>query len=221
MLKYLSICRNSSRQWTLFNTFNKYSPPRQTPTQRYLSEKALDVNTNVVKDVILYKYDNSRYYKLMNLFAFAQFGFWTYLSYTAYTTLKDAPVDPSKSEHWWEKINLGENKYRNGITLCTGLIGWGILAVVWMYSLRSVKYLILRKGGRQLTIVTYTPVAASRMFTLELNNLSSVDSRSTAKTHMALKVKGHFMYYIVDMKGEFKNPLLFDHTVGIRRNLKK
>ncbi|XP_056631789.1 transmembrane protein 223 [Diorhabda sublineata] len=220
MLRYWNVCKNYSKQWTFLNIFNKYNPPRKFVCQRYFSERAIDVNTNVVKDVILYKFDNSRYFKLMNLFAFAQFGFWSYLSLTAYTTLRDAPVDQTTGDHWWEKINLGENKYRNGISLFCGIVGWGILSIVWMYSLRSVRYLILRRGGNQLTVVTYTPVASNRMFTLNLNNVSAVDSRLTAQTHLALKIKGHFMYYIVDMKGEFVNPILFDHTVGLRRTLK-
>ncbi|CAH1113303.1 unnamed protein product [Psylliodes chrysocephalus] len=217
MLKWYNLYKNSFKSWSFFNTFNKYSSPRNY-FQRNFSQ-VLDVNTNVPKDVILYKHDNSRYFKIMNLAGFVQFGFWTYLSITAYTTLKDAPVDHSKATRWWEKLNLGDNKYRNGITFCTGLIGWGVLALTWMYTLRSVKYIILRQGGQLLTIVTYTPITANRMFTLNLKNVSALDTRASAKNHLALKVKGHSFYYLIDMKGEFKNTTLFDHTVAVKRKL--
>lgn len=84
----------------------------------------LDANTNVVKDVILFKYDNPKFYQMLNVFALCQFGFWTYLSHFAFTTLKDAPVNKSdENVTWWRKINLGENKYRNTLTILSFLIG--------------------------------------------------------------------------------------------------
>jgi hypothetical protein len=89
-----------------------------------VSTSALDVNTNVVKDVILYRYDNPKFFRIVNIFALCQFGFWTYLSHFAFTTLKDAPVPEDKDNlPWWRRINLGENKYRNGLTVLSFLIG--------------------------------------------------------------------------------------------------
>jgi hypothetical protein len=89
-----------------------------------MSTYALDVNTKVVKDVILYRYDNPRFFRIVNIFALCQFGFWTYLSHFAFTTMKDAPV-PKDKDHlpWWRRINLGENKYRNGLTVLSFFIG--------------------------------------------------------------------------------------------------
>lgn len=86
----------------------------------------LNVNTNVVKDVILFRYDNPKQFKLLNIFAVVQFGFWSYLAITANTTLVDIPVmhDLANQENlpWWQKINLGEKKYRYAITyMCFGI----------------------------------------------------------------------------------------------------
>ncbi|KAG5898066.1 hypothetical protein JTB14_001772 [Gonioctena quinquepunctata] len=156
----------------------------------------------------------------MNIFALCQFGFWTYLSLFSYKTLRDAPVVDKEGKSWYEKLNLGENKYRNGISIFSFLVGFGILSITWMYSLRSVKYLILRKGGKQITIVTYTPTMTNRMFTLNLDNLNCMDTRQASRSHLAIKVKGHYLHYLLDMKGEFRNPALFDHTAGLRRNWK-
>lgn len=85
--------------------------------------RALDVNTNVVKDVILYKFSNERFFKAMNFFAICQFGFWVYLSSFAYTNLRDAPVDKTKENKWYEKVNLGESKYRYGLTISSFIVG--------------------------------------------------------------------------------------------------
>lgn len=87
------------------------------------TDNALNVNTNVIKDVIIYKYENPRFFKILNLFAICQFGFWTYLSIFSFKTLRDAPVTPSPDAAWWQKINLGENKYRNTIAISAFIIG--------------------------------------------------------------------------------------------------
>lgn len=94
------------------------------PFKRYQS---YDVNTNVAKDVIMFKYENPRFFKLMNIFGISQFCFWNYLSHFSYTTLRDAPVDSAVAEDpniaWYEKLNLGDNKFRNSITAFCFLIG--------------------------------------------------------------------------------------------------
>ena len=85
----------------------------------------INLNTNVVKDVLLFKYDTPTYFKYLNLFGISQFAFWMYLSHFAFTSLKDAPVSKESSENlpWWRKINLGEQNYRNGISLFCGIVG--------------------------------------------------------------------------------------------------
>lgn len=106
--------------------FYQTSPkPLSGLTRSNFCTKAYDINTNVTKDVILFKYENARFFKILNIFGICQFVFWTYLSHFAFTTLRDAPVEKDDSEDlkWYERINLGENKYRNGITAMSFLIG--------------------------------------------------------------------------------------------------
>lgn len=75
----------------------------------------LDLNTNVAKDVIIYKYDNLKFFRTANIVAYAQFCFWTYLGKQTYEHLKDIPVSPDETI-WWRKINLGDNFYRTAIS---------------------------------------------------------------------------------------------------------
>lgn len=98
--------------------------------------------------------------------------------------------------------------------------GFGVLTITWMYTLRSVKYLILRKGGQKVTVVTHTPFGENRMMTLGLENLSSKQMRTEAKSYLPIKIRGHMMYYMVDLKGEFRHPQLFDSTCGLARTWK-
>lgn len=101
---------------------------QQSTIQKFglTGNRPFDINTSPVKDVILYKHENPRYYKMLNVFAISQFIFWSYLSIFSYTSLRDAPVEAptdGTTLRWYERINLGENKYRNGITLITFTIG--------------------------------------------------------------------------------------------------
>lgn len=85
-----------------------------------------DVNTNVAKDVILFKFENPNFFKYMNIFAIVQYMFWTYLGIFAFKSLRDAPVDKSTitdETPWFRKINLGENKYRNTLGFIAVIIG--------------------------------------------------------------------------------------------------
>ncbi|KAG8229106.1 hypothetical protein J437_LFUL009575 [Ladona fulva] len=181
----------------------------------------LETNTNVAKDVIMFKHDNARFFKILNIFALTQFLFWTYLSHFCYTQMKDAPVAKEKKEdqQWWRSINLGENKYKNTLAVFCFIIGYGILAGSWMFTLKSVRYLVLRKGGKEVTFVTYGPFGKNRMLTVGLENVSCEESRKSATTQVPIKVKGHLLYYMLDMRGEFKNGKLFDVTAGMKRVL--
>ncbi|XP_037810844.1 transmembrane protein 223 [Lucilia sericata] len=184
-----------------------------------LCTRAYDINTNVTKDVILYKYENPGFFKTLNIFGICQFVFWTYLSHFAFTTLRDAPVEQKEGVElrWFERINLGENKYRNGITAMSFLIGYGILAAVWMFTLRSVRFLILRKGGRDVTLVTYGPFGHNRIMTVPLKSISAQQPREMAEVLLPLKVRNRSLFYVLDMKGEFKNTQLYDYTAGLNR----
>lgn len=113
LCKIASNIRKSSRLYVQGNLIRK----------RHSTSDNLNVNTNVAKDVILFKYDNPRFFKILNVFAICQFGFWGYLSHFAFTKLRDVPVPEDGSLPWWRKFNLGENKYRNTIAIFSFLVG--------------------------------------------------------------------------------------------------
>ncbi|XP_030377058.1 transmembrane protein 223 [Scaptodrosophila lebanonensis] len=192
------------------------------PTKHFCTPSpAFDVSTNVSKDIILFKYENPRFYNILNVFAVCQFVFWSYLSHFAFTTLKDAPVveNPEYELKWYQRINLGENKYRNGIAVCCFAIGYGILFAAWMFTLRSVRFLILRKGGQDVSFVTYGPFNRNRIMTVPLKCISAQESRELARVQLPIKVKNKTLYYVLDMRGEFRNPQLFDYTAGLKRRV--
>lgn len=108
-----------------FNTGSKTSLPKNQNIQSFPGKNAWEVDTNVAKDVVLYSYENSKFHTYLNLFAITQLGFWLYLAEFSMSTLRDVPVNKKELDpnaHWYQKINLGENKFRRGITtMCVGV----------------------------------------------------------------------------------------------------
>lgn len=97
-------------------------------------------------------------------------------------------------------------------------LGYGLLFLAWTFTLRSVRYLVLHKGGKDVSLVTYTPFGPNRIMKVPLTDISAHESRITAKSQLPLKVKNRWLFYMLDMRGEFKNPQLYDYTAGLRRN---
>lgn len=99
------------------------------------------------------------------------------------------------------------------------ILGYGILVAGWMYTLRSVRMLVLRKGGEVVSFVTYTPFMKNRIMDVPLKYVSAMETRHVARVQLPIKVKNKSLYYLMDMKGEFKNSHLFDNTVGLKRRI--
>lgn len=97
--------------------------------------------------------------------------------------------------------------------------GYGILLASWMFTLRSVRYLVLRKGGNNVSLVTYGPFGKNRIMDVPLHCISAQQSRTTSKVHLPLKVKNRALFYILDMRGDFTNTKIFDYSVGLKRKL--
>ncbi|XP_046736628.1 transmembrane protein 223 [Diprion similis] len=183
------------------------------------TKKPYEIPTNLSADTILYKNENRKLFKLLNIFGISQLIFWSYLAHFIYTMLKDVPISKSEVEElpWWRTINFGEKKMRTALSICTFLIGYAMFAFAWIHTLKSVKYLVLRKGGNQLTFITHTPFGGTRMRTVPLDKVCCKQNRAEAKLHLPIKVKGDMMHYILDMRGRFANPQLFDFTAGLQR----
>lgn len=214
----ISSCKSINKWYGIREKFNQQLTTRKCNYSTSTTNNAFNIDTNVAKDVILFKYDNPKFFNVLNAFAICQFIFWNYLSHFAFTTLKDAPTDKvDDNAPWYRKINLGENKYRNTITVVCFLIGYGILASAWLFTLRSIRFLILRKGGKEVCFVTYGPFNKNRMMDVPLKCVSAQESRQSAKVQLPIKIKNKSFFYILDMRGEFLNQKLFDYTVGLKR----
>lgn len=82
----------------------------------------LNIDTsNLAKDVIVFKYNNPRYFKVMNFFGMVQFFFWLICSEFTLSNLRNTPVNEEAPNFddlpLYLKVNLGENKYKYGLAL--------------------------------------------------------------------------------------------------------
>lgn len=86
----------------------------------YSYPAAININvSHLTKDVIVYKYNNPRYFKLLNIFALVQFVFWTGMAETSFSTLRDTPVDESaegfKEQPLYKRNNFGSDRFKYGM----------------------------------------------------------------------------------------------------------
>lgn len=83
--------------------------------------------SNLTKDVIVYKYNNPRYFKFLNIFALVQFVFWTGMVELQMSTLRDAPIDENaegfNEQPFYKKHNLGSDRYKYGISAVFLFVG--------------------------------------------------------------------------------------------------
>lgn len=96
--------------------------------RKYSSYAPINIDArSLTKDVIVYKYENARFYKLMNIFAIVQFFFWLICSEFTLSTLRDTPIDETDpnfgTKPIYYRVNLGENKYKYGIATASFCLG--------------------------------------------------------------------------------------------------
>lgn len=91
-----------------------------------LKSSVLDVNTKLAKDVVMFKYENPKFFRVLNTFGLVQFGLMIYMANFVFVSLRNAPVIERTDEErvaWWRKVNLGEEKYRKSFASICAIMG--------------------------------------------------------------------------------------------------
>ncbi|XP_056587511.1 transmembrane protein 223 [Triplophysa dalaica] len=183
----------------------------------------------VVKDVILFEHDRTRFFRLLAIFCGGQFVFWAYLAHFAFTSLRDTRKNGGEPPNVRTELgglfsfdmNLGSNAWRYGFTLGCLFIGGGIMGVATLFSRRSVSRVMLHKGGGKVTVSTQSPLGPLRAhhLTVPLSQVACHAHRQESASFIPLKMKGYKFYFLLDKEGKLNNPKLFDITVGAYRPL--
>lgn len=82
-----------------------------------------------------------------------------------------------------------------------------------------MRYLVLHRDGKTVSIVTYNhPLGKNCVLEVPIQRISTRESRQTLSPYIPMKVKGRKFFYLLDRKGQFLNPSLYDNTVGLNRH---
>lgn len=93
--------------------------------------------------MIIFRYENPRFFKILNIFALTQLAFWSVLCSSSFSML-NTPVPEKKKEDvkeaedlpFWRKINLGQDKYKYGMAAGTFLMGKNIRISMLLIGIR-------------------------------------------------------------------------------------
>lgn len=171
------------------------------------------------RDVLLFEHERGRFFAVLGLFCAGQGVFWASLAIAALTR-PPAPARPPDTESPDRgRLDLRSALWRYGLALGCGTIGTLVLSAGLLFSLRSVRSVMLRAGGKQVTLTTHAPFGLGAHFTVPLNQVSCMAHRGEVPAMLPLKVKGRRFYFLLDKAGHFPNTKLFDITVGAYRSL--
>ncbi|KAG5328476.1 TM223 protein, partial [Acromyrmex charruanus] len=173
----------------------------------------LDVNTNVQNNVILYKFEGRTYFRNLKIFGAVQLFCCSVLAFYSYT--------PSFWDIYRADVNLKEHflNYQINFILfeIDVFIFVGPLMCLYIYATcaRSIKYIILNKGGETLSIITYHMQKKKSKLNLPVGMVKCTADRPDGRgTYLPLKIKNRSFYYLVNRNGTFVNSKLFDHAMG-------
>ncbi|NXQ79875.1 TM223 protein, partial [Nyctibius grandis] len=169
----------------------------------------------VPRDVVLFRHDRDRFFRLVGFFCAGQGLFWAYLAHFAFTALRPARA-PGPGPGPDDPLRPRDNKWRFGFTASCLTLAAGCL-----FPLRAVRRVTLLRGGTEVTIGTHGPWGLGRgpAFTVPLRHVSCRAHRSEVPATVPLKVKGRPFFFLLDKGGQLRPPRLFDVTVGAYRKL--
>lgn len=188
---------------------------RQIPRLPLDAEK---LSAMITEDVTVFTYRKNRFFLLLTIFGGIQFLCWANFA----VFIKSDPMANSmklkKDDSWMGKF-FTHNRTKLAAA-CLGL-GFVVLFFTLSYPLRTVAQLTLLKGGRNLGVTTYWHFGRTRYFTVPLDDVSCRRSRTASPAYAAMKIRGHWMYFLLDtLDGRFHEPELYDYVIGLNRSLK-
>ena len=89
-----------------------------------------------------------------------------------------------------------------------------------MYPARAVQTLWLLKGGNSVRVNTYSVLKKYQTLTVPVNSVTCLQTRADAAAQIPMKISGKWFFYLLDKRGKFHNPELFDFVIGLNRSLK-
>ncbi|XP_032270212.1 transmembrane protein 223 [Phoca vitulina] len=171
------------------------------------------------RDVLLFQHERGRFFAVLGLFCAGQGVFWASLAVAALARPPARALPPDAEPADRGRLDLRSTLWRYGLAVGCGAIGTLVLGAGLLFSLRSVRSVMLQAGGKHVTLTTHAPFGLGAHFTVPLNQVSCMAHRGEVPAMLPLKIKGRRFYFLLDKAGHFPNTKLFDNTVGAYRSL--
>jgi len=172
------------------------------------------------KDMILFHYEAPRTIFWQNLLAMALLPVWVQIAVFSFG-LSDK-LRPLKTEDTQLPSWIQGNVDKSSKKIAVAFFIFGVsLSGYWLgRTMNTVRQLVLRKGGKHLTIVTYGLLGRSSKFTTIPLSHCSAHMYLRGRSRFFLRVKDRqFKFQVNVTDGVFTNRPLFERTVGISRRI--
>jgi len=171
------------------------------------------------KDTLLFRYEDTGKVFREGLLGVFMLPLWTYLSYFCYHLDQTiAPVKRNLSQELkegWVIRNI--ERARVGVAVGFFLFGACMSSYWFARTNNTVRRLILRKGGKHVTIITHG-LLGGKQLTVPVSHCSGVRTTLRSDNRYFMNVKNHRFRYQLNVEGGiFSNRPLFDRTVGASR----
>lgn len=180
--------------------------------KRQVHSKCWEQNTNVLNNVILYKYDGGKYFKIAHIFGICNIVLWITGFWYAYIDMfKELWIKPFKQF-------IQDNLLSLSLFIFSTTLGPLFYMLYFFLSMRSIKYIILNKGGKYASFVTFHPIKSKQIITAPIEEVYCIHPR-TYKIGMytSLKINNYKFNFLIDKRGTYVNGILFDNTIAWRK----
>uniref|UniRef100_A0A0K2SXI8 Transmembrane protein 223like [Bombyx mori] n=1 Tax=Lepeophtheirus salmonis TaxID=72036 RepID=A0A0K2SXI8_LEPSM len=177
----------------------------------------------VNKDYILFKCEEPRI-RLKSIVATICLPLWGYLGYFA-LSIPSTIIEPYAKQfkkgdkNSWVIDTVASAS--QGVGIAFGGFGIGLTTYWFLRTGRTIRRVVLRKGGKYVTLVTYGLLGiGSKYSTVPITHCSTVKKTFLRDTKIFLNLKDHYLKFQLNIEqGFFVNKPLFDRTVGISRKV--
>ncbi|KAK0083162.1 hypothetical protein PV325_009220 [Microctonus aethiopoides] len=142
-----------------------------------------EINTNVANNVLLWKHEIDKYFKQLQIFSIFQLAVLTLISYVMYSNLPNI----NKYETWKEYIV--DNSVMLLVCIMSLITGFCGSILIWMFTERSLKYIILNKGGKFATLVNFHPIKKPQSHVIPVDDIIVAKGRRDMGQYMSLKLQ--------------------------------
>lgn len=208
-------CVSTCSMCVYYVSVNRSIPISHRRLYRTKSTSGVGFSASGKSSLLLYE-NKALQPKLFFVISFAsgvQLLFWTYLSYSAWTDYARLPGQDVK-DLVEKRTGFRSFRWRVGLSLLALSAGVLLALMANMYPLRTVTRVLFESKQNAIQLFTCSPTGAERSIRTIPANIVSIGGRRSAGSYLSLKVQGHSLHFLLDTKGNFPQPRVFDRLIN-------